>query len=384
MKTMADAAQSGWDARSLEMRAQTQLDAVLDAAGDGVIMIDRRLTVLAFGRSAERLLGHGARDVIGRNVGLILPDLATMPLPAKTGGQPVMRQMEATDAEGRMLPIELSIAAAERGGDSQFVLILRDMRARLDSDRRLKELQGELLHLARVTSMNAVGTALAHEINQPLTALLLYLQTAEKLFRDLPAETPHAATIRDVLSRSGREAQRVIDIVKRIRGLAEKREPVRVETELASVIDDAIELTLVGRRSSARIERRYRAVGRAVIDPVQIQQVIVNLLSNALDAVAGHEGGVVTIEGVRARANVVITVGDNGPGIPPEQIGAMFRAFETRKRNGLGLGLSISQAIAHAHAGDLGVDPGGRGSGARFTLTLPAGLGPRAGSEDRP
>jgi C4-dicarboxylate-specific signal transduction histidine kinase len=139
------------------------------------------------------------------------------------------------------------------------------------------------------------------------------------------------------------------------------------------VIDEAIELARAGRARASDIILDYQSVGTVRIDGVEIQQVLVNLLSNAFDAVSNEPDGRITIRTERDSRIARVSVRDSGQGISPQLVGRLFRPFESTKENGLGIGLAISQAIAHAHGGELSVDPGGRGSGATFTLSLPVG-----------
>ncbi len=240
----------------------------------------------------------------------------------------------------------------------------------------LSDAQADFMEMVRLSSVNAMGTALAHEINQPLTALLLYLQTMLKLV-PLAPDTDQDLMV-ELVGKSVREAQRAAEIVKRIRQLAEGREPTRRTTAMAGLIEEALEVARAGRQRRPEVRLDLASAGQARVDAVQILQVLVNLIGNAFDAVEDSKGSWIAIATRREERRLDIIVTDAGPGIAPSLMPRLFKPFETGKRNGIGLGLSISQAIAHAHGGDLRVDPGGNGKGASFTLSLPIDLEPAA------
>ena len=157
-----------------------------------------------------------------------------------------------------------------------------------------------------------------------------------------------------------------------MRHFVEKREPQRRPVDLNSVAEEAVELVMLGLRGPGRMVRDLdRNLPAAIIDPVQIQQILVNLLRNAIEAVKDRPDPTVSIRTARRSDMLTVTVQDNGPGLKPEVLPTLFKAFSSSKRTGMGLGLSISRTIAQNHAGDLTVDPGGDGRGAAFTLHLP-------------
>jgi signal transduction histidine kinase len=229
---------------------------------------------------------------------------------------------------------------------------------------------GEAFELARNMGLTATSTALAHELNQPLTALILYLQSLQRLMKGTPDQS---AVIqgRELSAKAAREAQRASDIIKRVRSLAQRREPQRITVNFDSIVDEAVETALAGRVNTPQLMRDYGDVGRIRIDAVQIQQIVINLVANACDALAGNRSGAVKIQTKRIGDQVELAIGDNGPGIPPHAMAQLFKAFSTTKTGGIGLGLSISQAIAQGHGGDLTVDPYRTGDGACFRLKLP-------------
>src|SRR3954469_10131039 len=232
-----------------------------------------------------------------------------------------------------------------------------------------------------------MGSALAHELNQPLTAVILYLQAVERELRRAK-ESGHSeeadARRFSIIKKAQHEAQRAGSIIQRIRQLVEKRGPERRPIDLNAILDDALELTVIGQDRLVQVVRDFRKEMPPVeADPVQIQQVVVNLVRNAFEAVLGREAARIVVSTSLDDRHVLLSVEDNGPGITPDKLDDLFQAFKSG-RSGMGIGLAISRTIAQSHGGDLLVDPGGDGRGARFVVRLPLGPAPAALPEAEP
>ena len=209
----------------------------------------------------------------------------------------------------------------------------------------------------------AVSAVLGHELSQPLSALLLYLQSIR-----------HGAHGRDpLLDKAYREAERAVAIVLSMRRFAERRPPLCRPADLAPLVDEAVALAEVGKPAGIRLVRADDAAPKVWVDAVQIQQVVVNLVRNALHTVAGRADAEVRVSIDEHEGLAELTVEDNGPGITPEGRARLFEAFVTGTRHGLGLGLglAISRAIAESHSGALELAPRPVGCGAAFVLRLP-------------
>lgn len=359
-----------------------RLESVLDTAVDAILVINEKAQILVFNKACEKLFGYSPHETLGRNVRMIMPaDYASahdgyMTNYMTSGHRKIIgigREVRARHRDGTEFPVELSVGETETPEGRQFIGIIRDLRPRKEQERRVNELQADLVHMARVSAMDEMGAALAHELNQPLTAIMLYLQAARRtLARSATGLPPAPDVFVQVLDKAVHEAERAGGIISRMRQFVEKREPQRRTVDLNAVVEEAVELTLLGLRTEARMERAFAAgLPPAVVDPIQIQQIVVNLLRNAFEALRGRPDGIVRASTFRQGDIFVIAVEDNGPGLPPSVVPTLFKAFSTSKRTGMGLGLSISRTIAQNHAGDLTVDPGGDGRGARFELRLP-------------
>jgi two-component system sensor kinase FixL len=237
------------------------------------------------------------------------------------------------------------------------------------TERRLQELQSELIHVSRLTAMGEMASALAHELNQPLSAIASYVKGSARL---LEAPDVDRVTLSDALNKAAEQALRAGEIIKRLRDFVSKGETERHLESLGRVVEEASLLALVGAKEHG-VKVTFNidpATPSVMIDKVQIQQVVLNLIRNAIDAM--HETRIRNIRvSVHPQDNVaVVAVADSGPGVSPEVASQLFQPFMTTKATGMGVGLSISRSIIEAHGGKIWVEdnPGG---GALFRFTVP-------------
>lgn len=367
--------------------SEARLLSVLDTAVDGIIVMDDGGAMLVFNKACERLFGYTAAEVIGRNIKLLMPpEFATahdgfIRRYVDTGERRIIgigREVRGQHRDGTAFPIELSVGEAMTPDGRQFIGIVRDLRSRKAVENRLNQLQAQLVHMARVNAMDEMGAAIAHELNQPLTAVMLYLQAVTRKAKTIGLDDMMV----EILGKAVREAERAGTIIQRMRQFVEKREPERQAVDIRRLIGDALELTLLGTQVIGIEVIRDEApdLPMVEVDSVQIQQILVNLIRNAIEAIRHQERRWVRI-GVHVDDHqLTVEVEDSGTGIPKELVRNIFKAFSTSKRTGLGLGLAISRSIAQNHGGDLVVDPGGGGHGARFILRLPLNLATTARS----
>jgi len=273
--------------------------------------------------------------------------------------------------------VELHLKSFERREKLRYAQIMVDERTHVALARSLgvSEKSGvdpqlfETLEQTRKAGFDAIGAALAHELNQPLAALSLYLQSLRKRCeRDPNAD----AMVLELADKASREAQRAGEIVRRMRRLSLKAEPERQPVDLNALAAECAEAALppVGRKPELR-RLLDPALPPVLADPVQIRQVVVNLLRNAAEATTRTPRPRIEVVTQARPGSVRLVVADNGPGIGPGMAEKLFRAFETSKSGGMGLGLAISRMIAQNHGGDLVLDSQEAGEGARFELRLP-------------
>ena len=364
------------------MPAESLLLSVLDTAVDGIIVIDQNASILVYNQACERLFGYAAAEALGRNVRLIMPAEFSRHHDhyvadyLRTGHKKIIgigREVKARHRDGTVFPVNLSVGEAATPEGRRFIGIIHDLRQRYANEERLNQLQANMVHMARVSTMDEMGAALAHELNQPLTALMLYLQAVQRACGRPDSPSPIPQNVLAILHKAVREAERAGNIIQRMRQFVEKRDPQRRRVDINPLVEDALELTQFGTRpGTTRITCDFAAdLPPVLVDPVQIQQIVVNLARNALEAVRGRPDPEIAITTCRIANGVAIRVEDNGPGIRAEAVADLFKAFSSSKNQGLGLGLAISRTIAQSHGGTLAVDPGGNGRGACFTLSLP-------------
>jgi two-component system sensor kinase FixL len=360
--------------RESEMRWRSIVDTVPDA----IIVIDGSGKIGAFSPAAERLFGYGTEEVIGHNVEMLMPE----PYRAQHDGY-IARYMRTGERRiigigrivvgqrknGETFPMELAIGEFASPSGKFFTGFVRDLTERQEAERRIEDLQTELLHASRLSVMGQMASTMAHELNQPLTAITNYLEAGRHLISIGGAAPERLA---DLMEKAVVQAQRAGEVIRQLRQFVAKGETERSPQNLTQLVEEALALGLVGsRQSGVRVSLDLdHDLSPVTVDPVQIQQVVVNLVRNAIEAMEEVERRELTITTRGAAGEAEVSVADTGPGIAPELAETLFQPFVTSKKNGMGLGLSICREIVEAHHGRLTAAsrPGG---GTVFRLTLP-------------
>jgi two-component system sensor kinase FixL len=265
--------------------------------------------------------------------------------------------------------MELAVGEMRSGNNVFHRLHPRPERAQ-KTEARLQELQSELVHISRLTAMGEMASALAHELNQPLSAIANYLKGSRRLIEGRQDE--ESGTIRDAMDKAAEQALRAGQIIRRLRDFVARGESERRVENVKKLIEEASALALVGAKDQG-IRTRFQfdpTVELVLADKVQIQQVLLNLMRNAIEAMEGADRRELVVA-VAAGADdlITISVSDTGSGIAPDMTSQLFQPFVTTKRHGMGVGLSISRTIVEAHGGQIWAD-GNPGGGTIFRLTL--------------
>ena len=365
------------DTETARREGAEQLQAILDTVPDGMIVIDERGTIQSFSATAERMFGYAAAEVLGHNVSLLMPSpyreqhdryLAHY---RDTGERRIIgfgRVVAGQRKDGTSFPIELSVGEVRSTGNRLFTGFLRDLTERQRTLRRVQELQAELAHVSRLTEMGQMVSALAHEVNQPLTAAANYLEAGRRLVGNVEG----AARVAPIFDHAAAQIARAAAIIARLREFVRKGESARRPERLATVIEEAAALALIGARERGVEVRMSTApnLPAVPIDKVQIQQVAVNLMRNAIEAMADSARRELTIAAEMVAGMVVVQIADTGPGIAPEVASRLFQPFVTTKPQGMGVGLWICRAIVEGHGGRLWTEPNPEG-GTVFSFSVP-------------
>lgn len=357
---------------------EAHLSSILDTVPDAMILIDEQGIMLSFSSAAEHMFGWTAAEALGRNVSLL------MPAPHREAHDGYLERYYRTHErriiglgrvvvglrkDGSTFPMELSVGEMRTADGRFFTGFVRDLTERERTEARLKELQSELVHISRLTALGEMASALAHELNQPLSAIANYLRGSVRLLAGDPIPRERLS---EALDKAGEQTLRAGQIIRRLRDFVARGETERRVESLPKLIEEAGALALVGAKEhGVRVAFDLDpAVKHVLADKVQVQQVILNLIRNAIDAMdesPRRELQIITRPAPDDLAQV--TVSDTGPGISPEVAEQLFQPFVTTKRHGMGVGLSISRTIVEAHGGRIWVEttPGG---GATFHFTL--------------
>lgn len=364
---------------SESLAREAHLQSILDTVPEAMIVIDETGIIRSFSLTAERLFGWAAAEVVGRNVSCLMPGpdrethdsyihryLHTHERRIIGIGRIVVGQRKDTST----FPMELAVGEARAGGQLFFTGFVRDLTERRVQERRLQELQSELLHVSRLTAMGEMASSLAHELNQPLSAIANYMKGSATL---LEGPAPDLARLRQALDRAGDQALRAGEIIKRLREFVAKGETERTLNPVFQIMEEASALALVGAREyGVRVDLRLeRSIPPVLVDKIQVQQVALNLIRNAIEAMADSSRKQLLITVAHGPDNhALVTVADTGPGVAPEIADRLFQPFITTKPNGMGVGLSICRTIIEAQGGRIWAERNTDG-GATFAFTLP-------------
>jgi two-component system sensor kinase FixL len=359
----------------------SHLRSILSTVPDAMIVIDEHGAILSFSAAAERLFGYSEAEVRGSNVSMLMPSPdrerhdGYLERYLSTGERKIIgigRVVIGARRDGSTFPMELSVGEATGETQRVFTGFIRDLTERQDTQERLEELQSKLIHVARVSAMGTMASTLAHELNQPITAVANYAEGVRDLLshpdpEDLPM-------IREALNDAVREALRAGQIVRRLRDFVARGEVEKTVEDLPTLIAEAAALGLLGAREKG-VDAYFDldpSASQVLLDRVQIQQVLINLFRNAVEAMAGSAERHLRISTRRENAGFIrVTVADTGPGVSPDVADQLFTAFVSTKDDGMGLGLSICRTIVEANGGRIWLEPR-PGGGSQFHFTLVA------------
>ncbi len=373
---------SGAPVKPTVFALEAHLDSILETVPDAMIVISERGLILSFSAAAERMFGYSETELLGENISTLMPSPDRerhdhyLEHYLTTGERRIIgigRITTARRRNGAAFPIDLHIGEARAGSEKVFTGFIRDLTERQVTQRRLHDLQAELAHVARVTAMGTLATALAHELNQPLTAIANYVETARDLLHEPSPEV--LSDVREALDECALQSVRAGQIVRRLRDYISRGDVDRQPESLKQLVSEASVLAMIGAgERGVEIEVQLDAAcDHVLVDRIQIQQVVLNLVRNAFEAMEDSLDRRVQISSCcEPSGEVRVTIADSGPGLDPDLADKLFEPFNSTKTQGMGLGLSICHTIIRGHAGRIWAEISLLG-GTAFHFTLPNG-----------
>lgn len=360
---------------------EAHLQSVLDTVPDATVVIDTKGNIVSFNIAAIRQFGYTAEEAVGRNVNLLMPPpyaeqhdgyLARY---LGTGERRIIgidRVVVGRRKDGSTFPMRLAVGETKSGDKRYFTGFIRDLTEREEWAAQLQVAQTELARLARLNELGEMASTLAHELNQPLSAIANYVQGCKRLLTGV--DTPKAEQLRGALEETAKQALRAGDIIRHLREFVTRGDTEKHPEDIKKLVEEAGALALVGskERGIKSLFSYDEGEGTMVLaDRVQIQQVLINLMRNAMEAMRDSPTRELAVTVRRHDQDLLgVEVSDTGPGIPPEIAPQLFQPFVTSKPGGMGIGLSISRRIIEAHGGELSVASSSSG-GTTFAFTLP-------------
>lgn len=370
--------------RALRTR-EAHLRSILDTVPDATVVIDEQGLITSFSAAAVRQFGYTEAEVLGRNVNMLMPEPyhhehdGYIERYIKTAEKRVIeidRVVVGLRKDGSTFPMKLAVGEVRSGSGRFFTGFIRDLTERERSEVRLRGIQNELARLARLNELGEMASTLAHELNQPLAAIANYSQGCVRLLENM-AEGP-AAQMREALEDTARQSLRAAEIIRHLREFVTRGETEKAPQDLRKLIEEAGALALLGSKElGVRSVFAFSPTTKEVlVDRIQIQQVLINLMRNAIEAMRDGERRELIVRTLPDGPDqMVVEVEDTGPGISDEIAARLFQPFVTSKASGMGIGLSISKRIIEAHRGGISARRNENG-GTTFRFTLPiAGQG---------
>lgn len=358
-----------------------KFEAVMNTLVDGAIMIDACGRISSFNRACEIMFGYQKDEVINQNISLLMPEPYRghhdqyiqnyqSSLQPKIIG--IGREVEGQRRDGSVFPMHLSVGEVkgDHVKDSSFVGIIRDLTEEYEAREQYERLQQQHFHLSRVSAMDQMGTTIAHELNQPLTAIMNYMDAGVTMVKE--GEGSDLEMLSLVMEKSSEQAGRAAAILSRLRRFIETGD---VEKRVASplqLIETSAELIMpLFKNDNIRIQYEVEdRLSNILVSSVQIQQVLVNLIKNACEAMLDETEKVLTLKAYSSKNSVIICVKDTGKGLSRTDFATLYEPFASEKANGLGVGLSICRTIIHNHNGQLWAERNAS-RGSCFYISLP-------------
>lgn len=368
--------------RDASERSEERLRSILHTVPDAIITIDESGIVESYSPSAERVFGYTSDEVVGRNVNMLMPTPYRenhdqfIQRYLRTGEKRIIgigRVVTGLRKNGSTFPMELQVGEMSLAGKRHFTGFVHDITERQHAEGRLRmqDLQAELLRVSRSSAMGEMASGLAHELNQPLTAVMNYVQTCRRMLQREDGKV--SDKIHEIMDKTLDQVMRASEIIRGIRSFVEKGEVARAQSDVNKLVEEASALALAG-----VADKKIRVtmvlspqLPTVFVNRTQIQQVVVNLIRNSIDAMENSPDRRLSIRTfLTEEGTVCVAIRDTGVGLSDEVKKRLFQPFVTTKSSGTGIGLTISRTIIDAHGGRLWASDNAQG-GASFQFTLP-------------
>ena len=362
-------------------RAEERFRLAVEASPNAIVMVDGQGKMLLVNALTQELFGYSREELIGQSVEILVPERFRTGHPAHRAtffGAPQARAMGAgrdlfaRRKDGSEFLVEIGLNPIHTLEGTLVLTEIVDITDRKRMELELQRNREELAHVTRVSTVGELTTSVAHELNQPLGAILSNAEAAEMF---LAANPPALDEVRDILADIRKDDQRASEVIRRMRSLLRKQELAPKSIEINEAVEEVLRLLSIdasARKVAINFERTTD-LPRVWCDPVHFQQVVLNLVLNGMEAMAGlpeEKRQVVVRTGPANNGTVQIAVADFGPGIPVDSLPKLFEHFFTTKKDGMGMGLSIARTIVEAHHGQIWAENNSE-IGATFYFTVP-------------
>lgn len=366
-------------------QAQAELTALLDAAVDAIFVVDSSGTILRSNAAAETMFGYSKDELAGQGLEILMPEpdrshhRQYMDQYMETGLAKIIgigREIKALRRSGEVFPADLSVGEVAGEESPRFVGLVRDVTDRREAEAAMLQRREEVIRASRLTVMGEMAAALAHELNQPLSAIANYTAACKRLLqRNQPEDRED---ILNALDQIQGQSLRAGEVIRRMRSFVRTKEPERATVKVSELVAEILPLAQLDAKAN-NIELNISIADQLAAisaDNVQLQQVLLNLIRNGIDAMSATppENRKLHVKvDSRDDDTIVFRIFDRGSGVTPEVEAKLFHPFFTTKTEGMGMGLAICQTIVQAHGGELRHEPNPEG-GAEFYFTIPTQL----------
>lgn len=364
---------------------EKQLTALMDAMVEAFIIIDERGIIERYNKAAQEMFGWSVAEAVGQNVTLLMPPADRdahgqyIENYQRTGKKKIIgtgREVIARRKDGSSFSVDLAVGEVRMRNAVRYISLIRDITERKLAAERATRRQDEMIRTSRLTTMGEMAAAMAHELNQPLTAISNYANACARM---IDKGKPDSGDIRSTMKLIDDQAHRAGEVIKRLRNFVKYDQTTRETVRLDALVGEIISLAVLDARANDILFEFTipNDLPELVVDQIQIQQVILNLLRNGVDAMVSNDDGhrhLLLTAKQTGPEDIRVEVIDEGPGVPDNVRDSLFNAFFTTKDTGMGMGLAICRTIIQAHGGKLDFMNNDNG-GATFYFTLPTGLG---------